>query len=72
MKIVRRDTSQSAATIDGLYQCFPRSEDNRGTAVRFSTIEKAAAYLCEKPDWGILMNPGEEVVYQGIVIERDG
>lgn len=70
MKIVKRDTGQSAATIDGLYQCFPKN--SRGTAVRFSTIEKAAAYLCENPDWGILMNPGEEVVYRSIVIERDG
>ena len=71
MKIVKRDTVQEAAKIDGLYQCYPRSEDNRGTAVRFSTIEKAAAYLCENPGWGIVMNPGEAVVYHGIVIERD-
>jgi hypothetical protein len=72
MKIVKPDTGHSAATIDGLFQCFPRSENNRGTAVRFSTVERAAAFLCENSDWGILMNPGEAVVYQGIVIERDG
>ena len=72
MKIVARETGQSAATIDGLYQCYPKAEDNRGTAVRFSTIEKAAAFLCENPEWGILMHPGDAVVYRDIVIERDG
>jgi hypothetical protein len=72
MRIVKRDTGQEAATVEGLYQCFPSSENNRGTAVRFSTIEKAAAFLCENPDWGILMGPGDELVYRGIVIERDG
>ena len=71
MKISKRDTGQEAALVDGLYQCFPKSEDNRGKSVRFSTIEKAAAYLCENPDWGIFMEPGGETVYRGIVIERD-
>jgi len=72
MKIVNRVTGQEAATVDGLYQCFPNTERNRGTAVRFSTIEKAAAFLCENPEWGIVMNPGGELVYRNITIERDG
>ena len=71
MKIVRRGTDQQAAPVDGLYQCFPKSENNRGKSVRFSTIEKAAAYLCDNLDWGIFMEPGSEVVYRDIAIERD-
>jgi len=71
MRIVNRATGQEAVTVDGLYQCFPKSENNRGTAVRFSTIEKAAAFLCENPEWGIVMNPGGALVYRDIVIERD-
>ena len=71
MRIVNRSTGQAAVTVDGLYQCFPKSENNRGTAVRFSTIEKAAAFLCENPEWGIVMNPGGALVYRDIVIERD-
>jgi hypothetical protein len=72
MRIVKQGSEQEAATVDGLYQCFPRSENNRGKAVRFSTIEKAAAFLCENPDWGIVMDPGGALVYRDIVIERDG
>lgn len=70
MRIFHRTTGQEAATLDGLYQCFPSTENNRGKAVRFSTIEKAAAFLCENPDWGILMEPGGEVVYRDVIIER--
>ena len=71
MRIIQSGTEKAAATLDGLYQCFPATENNRGKAVRFSTIEKAAAFLCENPDWGILMEPGSEVVYRDIVVERD-
>ncbi len=71
MKIVKRGTGQEAAAVDGLYQCFPRSENNRGNAVRFSSIERAAAFLCENPEWGIYMNPGGALIYRDIVIERD-
>ena len=60
MRIIKAGSEQSAAQVKGYFQCFPRSENNRGTAVRFSTIEKAAAFLCESPDWGIYMNPGEQ------------
>ncbi|MBX3569765.1 MAG: hypothetical protein KF914_17005 [Rhizobiaceae bacterium] len=71
MRIVQRETGREAATVDDLYQCFPASESNRGKSVRFSSVERAAAFLCENPDWGILMEPGAEVVYRDIVIERD-
>jgi hypothetical protein len=71
MRIVKSSTGQSAAPVDGLYQCFPKSENSRGKAVRFSTIEKAAAFLCENTDWGIYMNPGGALIYRDIVIERD-
>ncbi|RTM05862.1 MAG: hypothetical protein EKK31_14770 [Hyphomicrobiales bacterium] len=71
MRIVKRGTGQEAVPVDGLYQCFPKSENNRGKAVRFATIEKAAAFLCENVDWGIYMNPGGALVYRDIVIERD-
>lgn len=71
MRIYKKDTGQSADVIEGLYQCFPKSENNRGKAVRFSSIERAAAFLCENPEWGIYMNPGGALIYQGIVIERD-
>jgi len=71
VKIVQRSTGQEAATVDGLYQCFPKAEDNRGKAVRFSTLEKAAAFLCENPEWGIYMNPGGAIVYRDIVVDRD-
>ncbi len=71
MKIVSPATGQEAAPVDGLFQCYPRAEDNRGKAVRFSSVERAAAFLCENPEWGIYMNPGGALVYRGIVIERD-
>lgn len=71
MRIVRKGTEQAAAPVDGLYRCFPKSEDNRGTSVRFSTVERAAAFLCENPEWGIEMEPGGVIVYRDIVIERD-
>ena len=71
MRIVQRSTGQEAATVDGLYQCFPKAENNRGKAVRFSTLEKAAAFLCENPEWGIYMNPGGAIVYRDIVVDRD-
>jgi hypothetical protein len=71
MRIVKQGSEQMAVPVDGLYQCFPKSENNRGKAVRFSTIEKAAAFLCENVNWGIYMNPGGALVYRDIVIERD-
>ncbi len=71
MRIIKAGSEQSAEQVNGYYQCFPRSENNRGTAVRFSTIEKAAAFLCENPEWGIHMEPGAELVYRDIVIERE-
>jgi hypothetical protein len=71
MKILSPSTSQEAVPVDGLYQCYPRAEDNRGKAVRFSSVERAAAFLCENPEWGIYMVPGGDLVYRGIVIDRD-
>jgi hypothetical protein len=71
VKIIRAGTEQAAAQVSGYFQCFPKSENNRGTAVRFSTIERAASFLCENPEWGIQMDPGGELVYRNIVIERD-
>jgi hypothetical protein len=71
VRVVKRSTGQEAATVDGLYQCFPKAENNRGKAVRFSTLEKAAAFLCENPEWGIYMNPGGAIVYRDIVVDRD-
>ncbi len=71
MRIICAATGMVAEKVDGLYQCYPPSEANRGASVRFSTIEKAAAYLCENADWGIFMGPDGVVVYEGIVIERD-
>ena len=72
MRIIKHGTDQQAVPVDGLFQCFPKNENNRGNAVRFSTIEKAAAFLCENPEWGIYMNPGGALIYRDIVIERDG
>ena len=71
MKIVKAGGEQSAAQVNGYFQCFPKSEHNRGKAVRFSSITSAAAFLCENPEWGIYMNPGEAIVYRNILIERD-
>ena len=71
MKIIKAGTEQAASPVNGYYQCFPQTDRNRGTAVRFSTIERAASFLCENPEWGIQMDPGGELVYRNIVIERD-
>ncbi len=71
MKIIKAGSEQSAAQVNGYFQCFPKSEHNRGKAVRFSSISGAAAFLCENPEWGIYMNPGEAIVYRDILIERD-
>ena len=33
MKIVKAGSEQSAAQVNGYFQCFPKSEHNRGKAV---------------------------------------
>lgn len=51
------------------YKCFPRSDNEVANAKEFATIEEAAIFMIRNPGWGIRMNPGSAIIYNGIQIE---
>jgi hypothetical protein len=55
---------------DGSFKCFPKGCNLVSNAKRFSEIREAAAFLVQNPEWGIRMNPGTPIIYEGITIVR--
>ena len=55
---------------DGLYKCYPRSNNLVADARCFSDLRDAAAFLVLNPDWGIRMQPGSAIIYESIQINR--
>ncbi|MER9233980.1 hypothetical protein NKI56_18070 [Mesorhizobium sp. M0622] len=51
------------------FKCFPRSDNGVANAREFATIEEAAIFMIKNPGWGIRMNPGSAIIYNGIQIE---
>lgn len=51
------------------FKCFPRSDNEVANAREFATIEEAAIFMIKNPGWGIRMNPGSGIIYNGIQIE---
>ena len=73
MRIVKKATGQIAEKDSkGFYVCGLKKDDKSKTAYKnFSTIEDAAIWLIENPEWGIRMNPNWSLIYGDIAIERD-
>jgi hypothetical protein len=55
---------------DGLFKCYPRSSNLVASARCFSELRDAAAFLVQHPEWGIRMQPGSPIIYEGIQIAR--
>jgi hypothetical protein len=72
VRVYKSSTRQEAVPVNGVYKCFPKSENERRLAREFTSLEDAAAFLCSNPTWGIRMQPGSAIIYRDIVIERDG
>lgn len=53
------------------YRCFPKSSNLSYSARDFADIKEAAAFLLSNPGWGIRMNPGSAIIYDGINIALD-
>jgi hypothetical protein len=53
------------------YKCFPKSSNISDDAREFSEIEEAAKFLVDNPGWGIRMNPGTAIIFDGINIALD-
>jgi hypothetical protein len=64
---VRLDAHQYT---DGFFKCFPKSCNRVEEAKFFTELRKAAVFLVENPEWGIRMNPGMPIIYDGITIIR--
>ena len=64
-------TEIAAKAIDGVFKCYPPSENRNEYAVTFDAIEDAAIFLILKSDWGIRMDGGSPIKYRGISILRD-
>jgi hypothetical protein len=74
MRIVaRKNGSQQEAykLHERVYKCCPRSNNKADSAQEFATIEEAAIFLIKHPGWGIRMNPGSAITYDGISILLD-
>lgn len=63
----RRDAHQHE---DGLFKCYPKGSNLVADARCFSALRDAAAFLVLHPDWGIRMEPGSPIIYEGIQITR--
>ncbi|GGE23383.1 hypothetical protein GCM10011390_48520 [Aureimonas endophytica] len=53
------------------FKCFPPSTNHVASAKEFATVEGAALFLLQNPGWGIRMNPGSAIIYDGINIALD-
>ena len=62
---------KEAYKINGNFDCYPISTNEKREARIFTTVEDAAIFLLSNPAWGIRMNPGSAIVYRGIQISRD-
>lgn len=51
---------------DGMYRCFPRSENRKPFAKGFATVEDAAAFLMSNAGWGIRMREGYAIIYRAL------
>lgn len=51
---------------DGLYRCFPRSENRKPFAKAFSSVHDAVMFLRSNPGWGIRMREGYAIIYRGL------
>jgi hypothetical protein len=63
----RRDAHRHS---DGSFKCFPNSCNLAYEAKSFTDLRETAAFLTQNPDWGIRMQPGSSVIYEGIQIIR--
>lgn len=61
---------KEAYPIDGSYDCYPASTNEKSAARSFVLLEEAALFLLTHPTWGIRMNPGSAIIYRGINIAR--
>ena len=69
MKIVAdvNGSRREAYKVGGLaFKCFPSGTNLKDKAKEFATVEEAAAFLKRNPSWGIRMNPGSAIIYDGI------
>ena len=55
---------------DGLFKCYPKGTNLVDTARCFSDLRDAAVFLVQHPAWGIRMQPGSAIIYEGIQIAR--
>ncbi|MGG7566838.1 hypothetical protein ACQ5SO_11850 [Rhodovulum sp. DZ06] len=51
------------------YKCFPSGSNRIEDARAFETIEEVADWLRANPSWGVRMNPGSAIFYDGILID---
>lgn len=54
-----------------VFKCFPKSSNLVDDALEFPTVEEAATFLLANPGWGIRMNPGAAIVFDGLNIALD-
>lgn len=55
---------------DGLFRCFPRSENRKRFARAFVTEAQAAGFLALNPTWGIRVREGYAIIYRSLRILR--
>ncbi|MEP1199432.1 hypothetical protein [Tateyamaria sp.] len=73
MKLEKGLITHEAYKVYGKYfQCFPRGSNKRdGTEKRFKTVEEAAVFIVQNPEWQIQVNPSADIHSNGLVISRD-
>lgn len=62
---VEREAFRVGGTV---YKCFPKSSNIAATAEEFTEIRDAARFLLDNDGWGIRMNPGNAIIFDGINI----
>jgi hypothetical protein len=51
---------------DGMYRCFPRSENRKPFARAFATVSDASLFLRANAGWGIRMREGYAIIYRDL------
>lgn len=68
VKGVEKEAYRMGGTV---YKCFPKSTNDKTEAKEFTDIKDAAIFLLSNRGWGIRMNPGSAIIYDGINIALD-
>ena len=51
---------------DGVYRCFPKSENRKPLAKAFASLNDAVLFLRSNAGWGIRMREGYAIIYRDL------